>query len=125
MDDDFLVVRNYGKLSAKFLSGTSMVIEKVELLSYFYFLLEQLLEFVLMHCVCNCHIDLRQIRQLRPVLLIVRAGNDKNKSFCLQNKLLCLNNCKHCHTIRRARITPRSYQRTLIKVFTSLKHEDV
>ena len=35
MYDDFLVVRKYGKLSAKFLSGTSTVIEKVELLSHF------------------------------------------------------------------------------------------
>ena len=39
MYDDFVVVRNYGKLSAKFLSGTSTVIEKAELLSYFEFLL--------------------------------------------------------------------------------------
>ena len=30
--------KNYGKLSAKFLLGTSTVIEKVELLSYFLFL---------------------------------------------------------------------------------------
>ena len=36
MYDDFLVVRNYGKLSAKFLLGTSTVIEKVGLLSYFW-----------------------------------------------------------------------------------------
>ena len=42
MYDAFLVVRNYGKLSAKFLSGTSTVIEMVD------FLLKQLLEFVLM-----------------------------------------------------------------------------
>ena len=35
--DDFLVARNYGKLSAKLLLGTSTVTE-VELLSYFLFL---------------------------------------------------------------------------------------
>ena len=35
MYDDFLVVRNYGKLYAKFLLGTSTVIEKVGLLTYF------------------------------------------------------------------------------------------
>ena len=34
--DDFLVVRNYGKLSVKFLSGTSTVIEKVGLLVIFF-----------------------------------------------------------------------------------------
>ena len=40
----FLVVRNYGKLFAKFLLGISTIIETVGLLSYFfYFLLEQLL----------------------------------------------------------------------------------
>ena len=33
----FLLVRNYGKLSAEFLLGTSAVIEKVGLLSYFDF----------------------------------------------------------------------------------------
>ena len=38
MNDGFLVVRNYGKLSAKFLLGTSTVIEKVGFLSYFLFL---------------------------------------------------------------------------------------
>ena len=32
MYDDFLVVRNYGKLSAKFLFSTSTVIEKVGLI---------------------------------------------------------------------------------------------
>ena len=36
--DDLLVVRNYGKLPAKFLLGTSTIIEKVGLLSYFLFL---------------------------------------------------------------------------------------
>ena len=35
MYDDFLEVRDYGKLSAKFILGTSTVIEKVGLLSYF------------------------------------------------------------------------------------------
>ena len=38
MYDDFLVVRNYGKLNAKFLLGTSTVIEKVGPLSHFLFL---------------------------------------------------------------------------------------
>ena len=38
MYDDFLVVRNYGELSAKFLLGTSMVIEKAGSLLYFLFL---------------------------------------------------------------------------------------
>ena len=36
--DDFLVERNYDKLSAKFIIGTSMVIEKARLSSYFLFL---------------------------------------------------------------------------------------
>ena len=36
--DDFLVVSNYGKLSAKFISGTLCVIEKVGLLPFFQFL---------------------------------------------------------------------------------------
>ena len=35
---DFLAVKKYGKFPAKFLSGTSMVIENVGLLSYFLFL---------------------------------------------------------------------------------------
>ena len=47
MYDYFLSVRNYGKLSAKFLSGTSMVIEKGGTFVVFYFSLEQLLKFVL------------------------------------------------------------------------------
>ena len=38
MYDYCLVVKKYGKVSAKFLLGKSMVIEKVELLSYFLFL---------------------------------------------------------------------------------------
>ena len=38
MYDDFSEVRNCGKLSVKFLLGTSAVIEKVGLLSYFLFL---------------------------------------------------------------------------------------
>ena len=38
MYDDFLVVRCCSKLSAKFLLGTSAAIEKVGLLSYFWFL---------------------------------------------------------------------------------------
>ena len=38
MYDDFLVARNYGKLSAKFPSGTSAVIENVRLLPHFSFL---------------------------------------------------------------------------------------
>ena len=37
MYDDFSVVRNYGKLPAKFFLGTSTVIENVGLLSYFLF----------------------------------------------------------------------------------------
>ena len=37
MYDDFLPVTIYGKLSTKFLLGTSVVIEKVGLLSYFLF----------------------------------------------------------------------------------------
>ena len=39
---DLFVARNYCKLSAKFLSGTSTVIEKVGLCRIFGFLLEQL-----------------------------------------------------------------------------------
>ena len=43
----FLIVRNYGKLFPKFLLlGTSTVIEKVGFCHIFYFLLEQLLEYV-------------------------------------------------------------------------------
>ena len=38
MYDNFLEVRNYGKLSAKFLLGTSVVIEKVRLMLCFWFL---------------------------------------------------------------------------------------
>ena len=38
MYDEFLVLRNYGKLSAKIILGTSTVIEKMGLLSYFLFL---------------------------------------------------------------------------------------
>ena len=47
MYGDFLIVRNYGKLFPKFLLGTSTVIEKVGFCHIFYFLLEQLSEFVL------------------------------------------------------------------------------
>ena len=41
MYDDLLVVRNYAKLSGKFLFGTSTAIEKVGLLSYFFLFLAQ------------------------------------------------------------------------------------
>ena len=47
MYDDFLVVSNYRKLSAKFLSGTLTLLRRWEFCRIFYFLLEQLLEFVL------------------------------------------------------------------------------
>ena len=48
MFHDFLKVSDYGKLSAKFLVGRLRLIEMVEFVSFFfYFLLEQLLIFVL------------------------------------------------------------------------------
>ena len=45
MYDDVFVVRNCGKLSAKFLLGTPTIIKKAGLLWYLYFLLEQQLQF--------------------------------------------------------------------------------
>ena len=41
MYDDFLVISNCGKLSAKFVSGTLMVIEKVGFMSFFFSFLVQ------------------------------------------------------------------------------------
>ena len=61
----------------------------------------------------------------RPVLLFhIRAGSDKRNCF-LPEIRESLTVPKQELASRRARIMPRNYQLTLIKVLTGLKKEDV
>ena len=80
----------------------------------------------------HCHFSLTEVplilsdqKNLRPVLLVVRAGSDKNKSVCLQNKGFInvpkeelAYNSKSSNKVQKLPLT-------LINVLIGLKNKDV
>ena len=87
MSDAFLVIRNYGKLSAKFLLGTSTVIEKVGFLSYFFFLSQTTIRIRLkflkntFHQRCSLSRILRFHHNLRKLLCAIKRLFEKFKDL--------------------------------------------